>query len=79
MLARGISKEDVHLTCYANAVAAYSQSGQFNESDWLNPQPVDQRLLFEGNSVLRGQDPKVGNLEGSDALANQPIDDLLID
>lgn len=79
MLARGISKEDVHLTCYANAVTAYGQSGQFNESDWLNPEPVDQRLLFEGNSVLRGQAPKVGEVVGGDSLANQPIDSLLID
>ena len=79
MLARGISKEDVHLTCYANALAAYSQSGQIKEADWTNPDPVDQRLLFEGNSVLRGQDPKVGSLEGSDALADKPIDSLLIE
>ena len=79
MLARGISKEDVHLTCYANALAAYSQSGQIKEADWTNPDPVDQRLLFEGNSALRGQDPKVGSLEGSDALADKPIDSLLIE
>jgi uncharacterized protein len=24
------------------------------EADWLNPAPLDQRTLFEGNSVLRG-------------------------
>jgi uncharacterized protein len=29
------------------------------ESDWLDPQPVDQRQLFNGNSVLRGQKPVV--------------------
>ncbi len=55
MLERGISREDVDLTCYRNAISAYSQSGQFNEDDWLNPEPVDQKTLFEGNSVLRGQ------------------------
>jgi len=24
------------------------------ESDWLDPPPIDQRTLFQGNSVLRG-------------------------
>lgn len=59
MLMRGIAPEDVHKTCYANALAMYGQSGQFNEADWLDPQPVDQRQLFNGNSVLRGQKPHV--------------------
>jgi uncharacterized protein len=59
MIERGIPEDHVNATCYANAIAAYGQSGQFNESDWLNPVPIDQRVLFEGNSVLRGQAPKV--------------------
>ena len=79
MLARGISEADVHKTCYANALEAYAQSGQIKESDWLDPDPVDQRLLFEGNSVLRGQVPKVGDAESSDVLADRPVEDLLID
>ena len=79
MKTRGISAEDVHKVCYANALACYGQSGQFNESDWLDPQPVDQRLLFEGNSVLRGQTPQVGQTTASDIVANQPVDSLLID
>ncbi len=30
------------------------------ESDWLNPSEIDERNLFEGNSVLRGgQTPKI--------------------
>jgi len=60
MLDRGIPKADVEAICYGNALAAYGQSGQFNEADWLDPIPVDQRTLFEGNSVLRGQTPQVG-------------------
>lgn len=59
MLERGIDPKDVVATCYGNALAAYGQSGQFNESDWLAPEDVDQRSLFEGNSVLRGQEPRV--------------------
>jgi predicted metal-dependent TIM-barrel fold hydrolase len=59
MLQRGIDKDEVHKICYQNALAAYGQSGQFNESDWLDSSPIDQRLDFEGNSVLRGQEPLV--------------------
>ena len=62
MLARGIAAKDVEATCYGNALAAYGQSGQMLESHWLTPEPVDQRNLFEGNSVLRGQTPQVGEL-----------------
>jgi predicted metal-dependent TIM-barrel fold hydrolase len=56
MLERGITKEDVHLTCYKNALTAYSQSGQMNEEDWKNEMIVTQDALFEGSSVLRGQE-----------------------
>ena len=36
-----------------------------SEDDWLNPAPIDQRMLYEGNSILRGgreavvEEPKV--------------------
>jgi uncharacterized protein len=60
MLERGIPEEHVRLVCYQNALAAYGQSGQFNEADWLGAGQVDQTQLFNGNSVLRGgQTPKV--------------------
>jgi predicted metal-dependent TIM-barrel fold hydrolase len=60
MLDRGIAATDVEALCYGNALKAFSQSGQMKEEHWLNPAPVDQRMLFEGNSVLRGQAPRVG-------------------
>ena len=60
MLDRGIKAEDVEKISYRNALAAYGQTGQIKESDWLDPTPIDQRTLFEGNSVLRGQQPRVG-------------------
>ncbi len=69
MLERGIPAEHVHATCYGNALAAYGQSGQFNESDWLDPQPIDQRTLFEGNSVLRGQAPRVEETPMPDVIS----------
>ncbi|MDX6183408.1 TatD family hydrolase [Flavobacterium sp. Fl-77] len=58
MLERGIAKEDVHLTCYKNALTAYSQSGQMHEKDWKNEMVVTQDTMFEGSSVLRGQESK---------------------
>ncbi len=63
MARRGIAGNDIHMSCYQNALAAYGQSGQFDEQDWLNPAPIDQRTLFEDNSVLRGQDPRVDGVE----------------
>jgi uncharacterized protein len=62
MLERGIPRSDVEAICYANALAAYGQSGRISEADWLEPQSVDQRELFQGNSVLRGQAPQVDGL-----------------
>jgi hypothetical protein len=59
MLTRGIPQAHVEATCYGNALLAYGPSGQFNESDWTGPQAIDQRTLFEGNSVLRGQEPLI--------------------
>ena len=54
MLERGIAEDDVEAVTYGNALAAYSQSGQMDEKDWLEPEPIDQRELYGGNSVLRG-------------------------
>ncbi len=60
MLERGIAARDVEAICYGNALKAFGQSGQMKEEHWLDPAPIDQRMLFEGNSVLRGQAPRVG-------------------
>ena len=60
MAAKGIPQEHIRLTCYQNALTAYSQSGQMNENDWLKSNPVDQTQKHQGNSVLRGgQSPKI--------------------
>lgn len=59
MLDRGIPQDQVRAVCYENALAAYGQSGQMQESDWLDSMSIDQKQLFEGNSVLRGQKPQV--------------------
>jgi len=62
MLERGIPRADVEAICYGNALLAFGQSGQMKEEHWLSPQAIDQRVLFEGNSVLRGQQPRVDEL-----------------
>lgn len=59
MLSKGIPEAHVIKTCYQNALDMYSQSGQISEQDWLQKTPIDQRQLFNDNTVLRGQTPKV--------------------
>lgn len=59
MLDRGVPEQQVREICYANALLAYGQSGQIRQDDWTSSASVDQRRLYEGNSVLRGQDPRV--------------------
>ncbi len=59
MLERGIPPAAVEAVTCRNALAAYGQSGQIREEHWLPPVPVDQRRQFEGNTVLRGQEPRV--------------------
>jgi hypothetical protein len=73
-LQNGIPEEQVRLACYANALAAYGQSGQMKESDWLDRQPIDQRASFEGNSILRGgREPLVEPL-----VDRRSMDNLII-
>ena len=65
-LERGVAPEAVHLACYANALAAYGQSGQMRESDWTDGAAIDQRATFDGNSILRGgREPVVSEAPGA--------------
>ena len=59
MLARGIAKEDVIKTCYQNGLDAFSKNGKMKEEHWLQPQSINQTQLYNDNSVLRGQVPRV--------------------
>jgi predicted metal-dependent TIM-barrel fold hydrolase len=74
-LQQGISEADVRLACYQNALDAYGQSVQMKEEDWLNPVAIDQRAVFEGNSILRGgREPKVDA-----GKSRRTMDDLIIE
>ena len=73
-LQSGIPAEDVRLACYQNALDAYSQSGQMRESDWLEPMSIDQRAMFEGNSILRGGREPLVQIAGQ----RRNLDDLII-
>ena len=61
MLKKGITREDVIKTCYQNALDTFGMSGKMKASHWEDATGIDQRLLFNDNSVLRGQQPKVEN------------------
>ena len=63
MAMRGISTQSIRAVCYENALKAYKQSGQIKEDDWLTANAIDQRELYSGNSVLRGQEPLVQKAE----------------
>ena len=56
MAQEGVSAEDIHLTCYQNALSVYGQSGQFNDEDWKQNLVIDTADKHEGNTVLRGQE-----------------------
>jgi len=55
----GIAEADVETIVWRNPVAFFAQSGQLDVSDLEAPADIDQRQLWEGNSVLRGQTPLV--------------------
>jgi len=52
----GVSQADIELIVWENPVRFFAQSGRLDLDD---APKVDQRQLFEGNSVLRGQPPRV--------------------
>jgi len=56
----GIAATDIEIVVWRNPIAFFSTSGRMDLRD-LEAQPgIDQRELWEGNSVLRGQAPRVG-------------------
>jgi predicted metal-dependent TIM-barrel fold hydrolase len=58
MAAAGISAADIDVVCWKNPVRFFAQSGRLDLDD-ADAKKIDQRQLWEGNSVLRGQQPRV--------------------
>lgn len=59
MKQKGIKEEDIYLATYKNAITAFAQSGQIDESDFSGEKEIDQSRKFNGNTILRGgQQPR---------------------
>jgi predicted metal-dependent TIM-barrel fold hydrolase len=72
MAQRGLGADAIRQVVYANALAAYGRNGEMREAHWLAPAAIDQRTLYEGNSVLRGgQTPRIEE-------PGRPVDELRI-
>ncbi|MBF0335029.1 MAG: TatD family hydrolase [Alphaproteobacteria bacterium] len=56
----GISEAEIQAIFWFNPVFFFAQSGRLLLGDLETPAEIDQRRLWEGNSVLRGQTPVVG-------------------
>jgi len=60
MLASGFSEEEVDQVLFVNPIEFYAQSGRISLAD-IEPIALDQTQLWEDNSVLRGQEPRIDN------------------
>jgi hypothetical protein len=69
MAERGIDAVAIRQVTYANALGVYGLSGAMKAADSLEPAPIDQRTLFQGNSVLRGAKRRASNIR----VAHSPI------
>jgi hypothetical protein len=49
---------DIETLVWKNPIAFFAQSGRLDEDDLAWPATPELRETFEGNSVLRGQDPE---------------------
>ncbi len=67
MAERGIDPAAIRAVTYANALAAYGRNGEMREEHWIDPAPIDQRTLYQGNSVLRGGQAPVIRAPGAGA------------
>jgi predicted metal-dependent TIM-barrel fold hydrolase len=59
MRAAGIEESVIQTVVWDNPLTFFAQSGRMSVGEFDQDSDVDQRELWEGNSVLRGQDPRV--------------------
>jgi uncharacterized protein len=55
----GVPEAEIEKICWENPVRFFAQSGRLELDEVVQAPRVDQRELWEGNSVLRGQAPRV--------------------
>ena len=55
----GVGEAAIETVFWKNPIAFFAQSGRLDEAEFGEAARVDQRKLWEGSSVLRGQAPKV--------------------
>jgi hypothetical protein len=60
----GIADADIRRVAWDNPVAFFAQSGQLDPAALEAEPAIDQSRLYEGNSVLRGQAPRITELPG---------------
>ncbi len=53
----GVPDADVERLVWHNPIEFFAQGGRFDPAELDRPADVDMRETFDGNSVLRGQDP----------------------
>ncbi len=59
MKARGVPEAAIETIVWKNPIAFFAQSGRLELAELESQPGIDQRELYEGNSVLRGQAPVV--------------------
>jgi hypothetical protein len=59
MRASGVADDAIETIAWRNPIAFFAQSGRLDLAALDAATPIDQRQLWEGNSVLRGQAPVV--------------------
>ena len=53
----GVPRSKIEQLVWKNPIGFFAQSGRLKEKDLLQPARANLRETFDGNSVLRGQDP----------------------
>jgi uncharacterized protein len=59
MRAMSVPEATIHEIFWKNPIAFFAQSGRLDLGELEQPATIDQRQLFAGSSVLRGQTPLV--------------------
>jgi hypothetical protein len=59
MRAAGVAESDITTIVWENPIRFFSAGGRLDRRDLESPLQLDQRELWQGNSVLRGQPPRI--------------------